>query len=119
MTADDITRALETDRTVDITTTGRRSGEPRRIEIWIHHLDGRHYITGLPGRRGWYANLQEHPEFVLHLKDSAQADLPARARPVTDPGERRVVLLDLLPGIGRADQLDTWLAGSPIVEVEL
>ena len=65
-----------------------------------------------------YANLQAQPKFVLHLKDSAQADLPARARPITDPGERRLVLLDLLPGIGRADQLDTWLAGSPIVEVE-
>ncbi|MGH2983824.1 MAG: hypothetical protein ACRDK5_06185 [Solirubrobacterales bacterium] len=32
-----IERALENDRTIDITTLGRRSGEPRRIEIWMHH----------------------------------------------------------------------------------
>ncbi len=27
-------KALETDRVIDITTTGRKTGEPRRIEIW-------------------------------------------------------------------------------------
>ena len=29
------------ERTIDITTLGRRSGIPRRIEVWFHHLDGR------------------------------------------------------------------------------
>jgi hypothetical protein len=116
---DGVRRALEGDRTVDITTTGRRSGRPRRIEIWVHHLDGRHYISGLPGRRGWYANVLERPELVLHLKESARADLPARARPVTDAAERRAVLVELLAGVGRERELDAWLAGSPIIEVEL
>jgi len=46
-----VKQALERDRTVDITTIGRRSGKPRRIEIWIHHLNGRLYLTGSPGRR--------------------------------------------------------------------
>ena len=27
--------ALETDRVIDITTIGRKSGEPRRKEIWF------------------------------------------------------------------------------------
>ena len=47
---DAIKHALETERTIDITTRGRQSGEPHRIEIWFHNLDGRLYITGLPGR---------------------------------------------------------------------
>ena len=58
---DTVATALERDRVVDITTTGRHSGEPRRLEIWIHHLGGRHYITGTPGRRAWYANLVADP----------------------------------------------------------
>lgn len=40
---------LARDRTVDTTTMGRKSGKPRRIEIWIHNLDGRLYLTGSPG----------------------------------------------------------------------
>jgi F420H(2)-dependent quinone reductase len=116
---DAIERALEHDRTIDITTRGRRSGASQRIEIWFHNLDGRLYITGLPGRRGWYANLQANPDFVLHLKESVEADLPARARPVTDPSERRGVLVPILARLGRDDQLGDWLAGSPLVEVEL
>ena len=46
----EIQQALVTDQVIDITTTGRRSGQPRRIEIWFHNLDGRLYITGTPGR---------------------------------------------------------------------
>jgi deazaflavin-dependent oxidoreductase (nitroreductase family) len=109
--------ALAQDRTIDITTTGRRSGRPRRVEIWFHQLDGRIYISGLPGRRGWYANLVAEPDFVFHLKESVTADVPARARPVVEPAERREVLEQLLPRLGREDAFDDWLARSPIVEV--
>jgi deazaflavin-dependent oxidoreductase (nitroreductase family) len=111
-------RALASDRTIDITTTGRRSGQPRRIEIWFHNLGGRIYISGLPGRRDWYANLVTNPEFVFHLKETAQIDLPARARLVTDPPERRRVLRELLAGIGREVDLESWTTASPIVEVQ-
>lgn len=115
--AEAIAKALARDRTIDITTTGRRSGRPQRVEIWWHRIEGRHYISGLPGARGWYANLLADPQLVVHLKVSATADLPARARPVTDPAEREAVLRALLPGVGRESDLEAWLEGSPLVEV--
>jgi hypothetical protein len=114
-----IANALEHDRTIDITTHGRRSGRPQRIEIWFHNLGGRLYITGLPGRRGWYANLRAHPDFTFHLKESAAADLPARARPIEEPAERRAVLVPILERLARSGELDRWLAASPLVEVDL
>ena len=83
-----VKRALERDRTIDITTTGRKTELPRRIEIWFHNLDGRLYITGQPGHRDWYANMVINREFTFHLKGSIKADLPARARPITDEAER-------------------------------
>jgi hypothetical protein len=116
---DAVAAALERDRVVDITTTGPHTGEPRRLEIWIHHLAGRHYITGTPGPRAWYANLVAHPRFVLHLKESATADLPASARPITGDEERREVFGVLLPNLPFETKLHEWLAGSPLVEVEL
>jgi F420H(2)-dependent quinone reductase len=119
MMSEQVQRALTHDRTVDITTIGRRSGQPRRIEIWFHNLDGRIYISGLPGRRGWYANVVAYPEFVFHLKEAAQADIPARALPITDPAERRRVLSGLLAGTGREGALEDWVDRSPLIEVEL
>ena len=40
-----IQKALRDDLVIDITTTGRQTGEARRIEIWFHNLDGRLYIV--------------------------------------------------------------------------
>ena len=57
-------KALQDDRLIDITTTGRKSGEPHRIEIGFHFVDGHVYITGRPGLRGWYANLLANPDFI-------------------------------------------------------
>ena len=40
--------ALAADLTIDIVTTGRRSGEPRTTEIWFTRADGSIYICGPP-----------------------------------------------------------------------
>ena len=114
-----VQRALENDRTVDITTTGRTSGEPRRIEIWRYRYHGRTFLSGSPGTRDWFANLLVNPEFTFHLKGSATADLPATARPITDDAERREVIAGILDDLGRgSENLDDWVANSPLAEVE-
>ena len=114
-----IEAALEADRTIDITTIGRRSGQPRRIETWFYNVDGRIYLSGTPGRRDWYANLQANPELVFHLKQSVTADLPARARFVTDPDERRAVVTGIFRTRVASGDVEAWVAGSPIAEIEL
>ena len=115
----DVARALENDRTIDITTTGRHTGQPRRKEIWFHNIDGRLFITGLPGRRDWYADLQAHPEFTFHLKQSVRADLAARATPVLDDQQRRDIIAKIHHNIGGDRDLEAWVTGSPLVVVEL
>jgi deazaflavin-dependent oxidoreductase (nitroreductase family) len=113
-----IQRALARDRTIDITTIGRKSGQPRRIEIWFYRAGGRVYLSGSPGRRSWYANLLANPVFTFHLKGSVRADLPARARPVTDSGERRAVLTSILKDLRMERELEAWVSRSPLMEVE-
>ena len=108
---------LEKGHRVDITTVGRRSRKPHRIEIGFQNIDGTVYISGLPGRRDWYANLLAEPEFTFHLKQSVTADLPARARPITDPDERLSVLTPFTANWNYQDQVDAWVVGSPLVEV--
>src|ERR1700761_6337861 len=110
------------ERTVDITTIGRRSGEPRRIETWFYRLDGTVYLTGRPGRRGWAANLEAEPAFTFHLKNGVEADLPARATQIVDDVESRRImggLLDDLSSVSdRPRDLEAWVAGSPLFAVE-
>jgi F420H(2)-dependent quinone reductase len=112
-----IVHALEVDQVIDITTLGRRSSRPRRIEIWFHNLDGQIFITGTPGVRDWYANLLANPKFTFHLKQSLKADLPALAIPVKDPLRRREILGRILINLEREADLDKWMAESPLVEV--
>ena len=115
----EIEQALAHDLTIDITTIGRRSGGPRRIEIWFHRSDGRYIITGTPGRRNWYANLHANPRFTFHLKESTKVDLPATSVPVTDPDDRRKLLLGATSIWSRPNRsnVDEWVRNSPLVEV--
>jgi len=117
---DAIRRALSKGEVIDITTTGRTSGEPRRIEIVYHVIDGRIWISGMPRaeRRSWIANLEADPRLTFHLKRSVTADLPATARIVDDPDERRRVLAGVAGAWNRTD-LDAMVAYSPLIEVSI
>jgi deazaflavin-dependent oxidoreductase (nitroreductase family) len=116
-----IAAALSRGGVIDITTTGRESGQPRRIEIVFHRIDGRMWISGIPSprRRSWIANLAADPRLTVHLKGPiAVADLPATARIVEDPEERRVLLERVARAWNRTD-LDRMVASSPLIEVTI
>ena len=116
---DSIRAALGRGGTIDITTTGRTSGQPRRIEIVFHRIDGRMWISGMPSprRRSWIANLLADPHLTVHLKGpTAFADLPATARVVADPVERRHVLERVAQAWRRTD-VDRMVEQSPLIEV--
>jgi deazaflavin-dependent oxidoreductase (nitroreductase family) len=118
ITQDRIQNELEHGHTIDITTTGRRSGKPRRIEIVFHNIGGRIYISGIPRpeKRDWLVNLEANPAFTFHLKGRVSADLPAVARVIDDEAERREVLAGVARNWKRKD-LDVMVRYSPLIEV--
>ncbi|HEY5629103.1 MAG TPA: nitroreductase family deazaflavin-dependent oxidoreductase [Candidatus Limnocylindrales bacterium] len=116
-----IVAALGRSQLIDLTTTGRQTGEPRRIEIYLHNLGGRLVISGMPSRdrtRAWLRNVDANPAVTLHLKQGLVADVPATARVVTDPAERRELLEGVARNWGRTD-LEVMQAHSPLIEVEV
>ncbi len=113
----DVRRALAQDKVIDITTTGARTGRPRRTEIWFNRVGDRFYLTGSPGRRDWYANLLADPAFTFHLKQSLKADLPAHAVPITDPAERRSVTSQIVGPDYDPEKFEARIEASPLVEV--
>ena len=116
------------DRTIDITTTGRRSGEARRMEIVFYRLGDDIYLSGIPGptTRDWLANLAAQPQFTFHLKHELVADLPATAMVIVEPTERRRVLAVFVEEFNRRRGpgspwpeafLDEWVERSPLTKV--
>ena len=118
ITQDRIDSALARGHTIDITTIGRRTGRPRRIEIVFHNIGGRVYISGIPRptKRDWLLNLEAEPRFTFHLKGRVTADLPAVARVIDDEAERREVLAQVARNWRRND-LDAMVRYSPLIEV--
>lgn len=108
--------ALARGGVIDITTTGRSSGEPRRLEIVLHAIDGRFFISGKPGfPRGWIANLHADPRMTVHLKRGVVADVPARGRVISDRAERGAILAPIAAGWGYP--VSVMVASSPLIEV--
>ena len=144
-----VREAIAGGMTCDITTIGRRSHAPRRIEIWYFvaprwtddepagasqggstgdraaaPLDGSAvYITGTPGPRDWLANVRADPRMTFHVKEGAHADLPAIATEITDPEQRRRLMMHIRDTeqwyVDQGHSLDAWIAGSPLIRVDL
>jgi len=116
--------------TVDITTTGAKSGEARRIEIWFYRVDGEYFLSRSPGlpTPAWYVNLVANPGFTFHLKNGAEADLPAMAHVITEPAERERIFTGIVAQLEHAMGPDrsgvhsqptqAWVASSPLIRIE-
>ena len=119
--SDAIRRLLDRGGLVDITTTGRRTGLPRRLEIVFHNIDGRIVITGQPRRqkRAWLLNLETDPHMTFHIKGPLRADLPATARVITDLAERTATARWVATNAWRNMNAESMAAYSPMIEVSL
>jgi deazaflavin-dependent oxidoreductase (nitroreductase family) len=114
---DAVRAALHRSQVIDLSTTGRRTGRQRRVEIFLHDKDGQLFITGMPRAdrtRDWIHNIRTDPRVVVHLKHRVVADLAATARVVTDPEERRP-LIEAAAERWRRTDVENMLEHSPLI----
>jgi deazaflavin-dependent oxidoreductase (nitroreductase family) len=80
-----------------LTTTGRKSGEPRTLPLIFGEDDGRYVLVaskgGAPEHPAWYQNLTADPEVELQVK----ADV-FKARAHDAEGEERERLWEMMLG---------------------
>jgi len=91
-----------------LTTTGRRSGVPREIEIWFTQVDGRYDVIAEHGARAhWVRNLLADPRGLVRV---GEASVAAVSR-VVDPAAEA----DLQAAVqGRSrEKYGSLLAGLP------
>jgi deazaflavin-dependent oxidoreductase (nitroreductase family) len=101
-----------------LTTTGRRSGRPHRIEIWYAADGGTLYLLAGGGRSSdWVQNLLADPDVQVELDDRVRR---ARARVISDGDEaeraRSLVFTKYQPRYG--GDLAAWRERSLPVAVE-
>jgi deazaflavin-dependent oxidoreductase (nitroreductase family) len=115
-----IERALAHGHLIDITTTGRKTGQARRVELVFHNIDGRVIISGMPRadrKRAWLLNIERDPHLTFHLKGAVTADLPATAQVITDPADRRAIADWVTTNAWRDYDAADVAAHSPMIEV--
>lgn len=106
-----------------LTTVGRRTGRPHRIEIWFGATDGVLYlISGNGPAADWFQNLQAEPAVTVELAGETRR---GSARVVTDADERQLVG-DIMgqkhagwggdPSIGLT--FDAWCYDVPVAAIE-
>lgn len=106
---------LKSTMTIDLTTIGRMSGEPRTIEIWWFHVEDRFVITGTPGPRDWLANVRQNPAIVI---TAPKGEFHGTAVEIDDPNFKRTVFTH--PGIGwyqTQAQLEALIETAPMIEI--
>lgn len=102
-----------------VTTTGRVTGTPHRIEIWFALQNETVYLlSGARERSDWVRNVMVSPDVVLELADRRRT---TRAR-VLEPGTEedalaRRLLLDKYTARGHKD-LEEWAATALPVAIE-
>lgn len=91
-----------------LTTTGRRSGEPREIEIWFGADSGTLYLmAGGREKSHWVRNLDKTPAATVRVGDTTYH---VQARRVTDADEETRVRQMLLAkySSGYSGDLTNW-----------
>jgi deazaflavin-dependent oxidoreductase (nitroreductase family) len=95
-------------RVLYLTTVGRRSGQPRAIEIWFTCYQGKLYLNAERAQNAnWVRNILQHPEVQVRLKEQQFA---GRARVLDRQADR--VLWDTVAALSR--QKYGWGEGLPV-----
>lgn len=100
-----------------LTTIGRRTGQPHRIEIWFGEHEGRVYLlSGGRDRSDWVRNVRANGNVTVELGGEARAGVARVVDPGTDEDTRaRELLVDKYR---EGDNLDEWGRTSLAVVIE-
>jgi deazaflavin-dependent oxidoreductase (nitroreductase family) len=89
-----------------LTTSGRITGSPHRIEIWFaRHEDTLYLLSGGGDRSDWVRNLMVSPDVVVEIRGTKRS---TRARVVEDPEEDALARTLLLEKYGSGGDLNEW-----------
>lgn len=103
-----------------LTTSGRRTGRPHRIEIWFGQRRSTFYLLAGGGRRAdWVRNLVASPAVRLRVGDD---EFDATARIVEEPDEdlaARRMLAAKYQGWDEGTPMSDWAAHALAIAIDV
>ena len=116
----DIQSPLHTTKNLYLTTTGRSTGLPRRVELWFAYDDGCIYLMAGYAQddrpNHWYRNLQANPSASVEI---AGASLSVTMEPVADPESARAAIRELFLAKFGQDIMDRFYGRGGLIPVRL
>jgi len=85
---DSSSKANKPEQFLYLTTTGRKSGRPREIEIWFTERSGRYYVIAEYDTSQWVQNVRASADVRVRVGSSS---LPARARILSEEQDPEVL----------------------------
>ena len=103
-----------------LTTTGRRSGKPHRIEIWFAVAAGRVYmLSGGGDRADWVKNIRKDPNIRVQVGSRTTPARARIARPGTEDQRARELLDGKYMGWKEGKKLSSWARGATAIVIDL
>jgi deazaflavin-dependent oxidoreductase (nitroreductase family) len=101
MATGDFHKALTSTRELEITVTGRQSGQQISLPVWFVHEGDTLYLLPVKGSDShWYKNIRRTPSMTLSARGT---HMTANADPITDPDKVREVVEKFRAKYGAAD----------------
>jgi hypothetical protein len=101
MASGDFQKALTSTRELEITVTGRQSGQRISLPVWFVHEGDTLYLLPVKGSDShWYKNIQRTPSMTLSARGT---HMTANVNPITDPDKVREVVEKFRAKYGAAD----------------
>jgi deazaflavin-dependent oxidoreductase (nitroreductase family) len=110
--------ALATTEFCYLTTRGRRTGSPHRIEIWFAAHDDGAYLLSDSNQADWYRNLVADPSVTLQIAEETRITTAAPVDP-DDPANASVrPAMKAKYQAGYAEDLNRWSKTAWLVRIE-
>lgn len=103
-----------------LTTTGRKTGRPHRIEIWFAIDDGRIFmLSGGGDRADWVQNIRKDRSVRIQIGSRTAAARARIARAGTEDQRARELLDGKYMGWKKGKKLSSWARGATPVVIKL
>lgn len=103
-----------------LTTTGRKTGKPHRIEIWFAIDDGRVFLlSGGGDSADWVRNIRRNGDVRIQVGTQSTPARARIARPGAEDQRARELLDGKYMGWKQGKRLSSWARASTPVVIEL
>ena len=117
MASVDFKEALTSTRELEITVTGRQSGQPISLPVWFVHEGDTLYLLPVKGSDSqWYKNILRNPSMTI---SAGGTKITANPKPITDPAKVREVVEKFRAKYGATDVQRYYSKFDVALEVKL